>query len=139
MESRVRWEADSGRALATLEERVQTHPGMTFVADSRLFPRTLWRPALFIFAIAQVLLTFAPVFEGRRGPGASAHVEEAGTSLHHGHDESGCVACIARGMLSEPNATGPSSPLYASARLSGFAPVESPAIPGRSDATRSRA
>jgi hypothetical protein len=49
-------------------------------------------------AVAQVLLAFAPLTEP--GVGSSApHVEEAGTALHHSHDEAGCVACAARVLL----------------------------------------
>jgi hypothetical protein len=71
---------------------------MTFVASSSILPRRLWRPALFFFAVAQMLLAFAPLTEGRWS-GSQAHVEEAGTSLHHAHNESGCAACVARGLL----------------------------------------
>jgi hypothetical protein len=70
---------------------------MTFVPHSSILPRRLWRPALFLFAVAQVLLAFAPLVEGKWQSGA--HVEEAGTSLHHGHSDADCAACIARGLL----------------------------------------
>src|SRR5215217_575179 len=73
---------------------------MTFVPHSRILPRSLWRPAMFFFAVAQIFLSFAPVLEGRQGPNARAHVEEAGTTLHHAHNETDCAACIARGLLS---------------------------------------
>jgi hypothetical protein len=118
---------------------VQTPPGMTFVPESRLFPRKLWRPVLFTFAIAQVLLAFSPVVEGQRGAGASAHVEAAGTSLHHGHDESGCVACLARGMVAGTHP--PASPAlpFASATSSAINNAELPAMPAVADTRRSRA
>jgi hypothetical protein len=55
---------------------------------------------MFFFAVAQIFLSFAPLLEARRGPDASAHVEESGTTLHHAHNEADCAACIARGLLS---------------------------------------
>ena len=54
---------------------------MTFVPQSRLLPRTLWRPAIFFFAVAQIFLSFAPLLEGRQGPDARAHVEALGITL----------------------------------------------------------
>ncbi len=71
---------------------------MTFVPHSRVLPRSLWRPALFLFAVAQMLLAFAPLLEGRT-PLAQAHAEEAGTTLHHAHNEADCTACFARSLL----------------------------------------
>jgi hypothetical protein len=49
------------------------------------------------------LLAFAPLLEGRQGPDAQAHVEEAGTTLHHAHNDADCAACTARGLLSSAN------------------------------------
>lgn len=72
---------------------------MTFVPQSRVLPRSLWRPALFFFAVSQILLSFAPLLEGRQGPDARAHVEEAGITLHHAHNDADCAACIARALL----------------------------------------
>jgi len=72
---------------------------MTFVPFSRVVPHALWRPAMLLFAVAQIFLSFAPLLEARQGPDARAHVEEAGTTLHHAHDEASCAACIARGLL----------------------------------------
>jgi hypothetical protein len=54
---------------------------------------------MFVFAVAQVLLAFAPLAEGKTA-NLRAHVEEAGTTGHHAHDEANCVACVARAMLS---------------------------------------
>ena len=82
---------------------------MTFVPGSTFLPRVLWRPALLFFAVAQVLLAFAPVLEATRGSSAVAHVEEAGTSLHHAHDEASCFACIAREILSSSELAGRSA------------------------------
>jgi hypothetical protein len=81
---------------------------MTFVPQSKVLPRALWRPAIFFFAVAQFLLAFAPLLEGRQGPDARAHIEEAGTTLHHAHNDADCAACTARGLLAsaEPEAQG---------------------------------
>ena len=54
---------------------------------------------MLFFAVAQVLLAFAPLAEGRTA-NLRAHVEEAGATGHHAHDEASCVACVARAMLS---------------------------------------
>jgi hypothetical protein len=82
---------------------------MTFVPHSRILPRALWRPALFFFAVAQICLSFAPLFEPD-GPNARAHVEEAGTTLHHAHNEADCAACAARGLLANANIERPTVP-----------------------------
>jgi hypothetical protein len=84
---------------------------MTFVPYSRVLPRALWRPAIFFFAVAQVFLSFAPLLEGHYGPDARAHVEPAGTKLHHAHDESDCSACIARGLLASADPERPAIPV----------------------------
>lgn len=85
---------------------------MTFVPYSRILPRSLWRPALFFFAVAQVFLSFAPVFEGRQGPDARAHVEESGTTLHHAHNESDCTACTARLLLASADPERPGTSAF---------------------------
>src|SRR5512141_1897627 len=77
---------------------------MTFVPRSRVLPRSLWRPALFFFAVAQIFLSFAPLLERTQGPDARAHVEERGTTLHHVHNEAHCAACTARHLLASANA-----------------------------------
>ena len=96
-----------------------------FVPHSRMLPRALWRPAIFFFAVAQIFLSFAPLLEAAQGPDARAHVEEAGTTLHHAHNEADCAACAARGLLasSEP-AAQPLPPLLqiTSALLTTSAP-----------------
>ncbi|MEJ7759847.1 MAG: hypothetical protein WKF55_09705 [Gemmatimonadaceae bacterium] len=63
-----------------------------------------WRPAMLFFAVAQIVLAFAPILEGRLGASADAHVESTGTGLHHAHDDANCTACLARQLLasSEP-------------------------------------
>ncbi len=60
------------------------------------------RTAIFLFAAAQLCLALASFSEGRYGADARSHVESAGTSLHHAHDEASCAACTARGLLSVP-------------------------------------
>jgi len=54
---------------------------------------------MLLFTVAQLVLAFTPLVEARLGASAGAHVEEAGTGLHHAHDEANCVACIARSLL----------------------------------------
>ena len=100
---------------------------MIFVPKPHDLPKLLWRPAIFFFVIAQTLLAFAPLLEGRRGPDARAHVEELGTTLHHAHSDADCAACAARLLLSgaEPEAfradafaaTGTNAPREAALRL----------------------
>lgn len=60
----------------------------------------LSRAAISLFAAAQLCLVLASFSEGRFGADARAHVEAAGTSVHHAHDEGGCAACTARALLS---------------------------------------
>ena len=50
-------------------------------------------------AVAQVFIAAAPLAEVRFGPDARAHVESAGTSLHHAHDEGTCAACVSQHLL----------------------------------------
>lgn len=66
---------------------------------SRLLPRVLWRPAIVFFAISQFVLAFAPLIEGRFGPDARAHAEQAGTNIHHAHNDADCAACAARYLM----------------------------------------
>jgi len=91
---------------------------MTFVPQSRILPRALWRPAIFFFAIAQIFLSFAPVLDGRQGPSARAHVEELGTTLHHAHNDADCAACIARGLLSSSDPEAAASEVVESSAAS---------------------
>ncbi len=55
-------------------------------------------------AVAQVLLAFAPLAEA--GSGSIAHVEEAGTAIHHTHNEASCSACVARVLLDSTEIAG---------------------------------
>lgn len=82
---------------------------MIFVPQSRVLPRVLWRPAMFFFAVAQLLLAFSPLLE-RKDPDSRAHVEEAGTTLHHAHSDADCSACTARGLLASSEAARPALP-----------------------------
>ena len=55
-----------------------------------------------LLAIAQVLLALSPLAEIRAGS-AEAHIEAAGTAIHHSHNEANCVACAARVLLNSSN------------------------------------
>jgi len=112
---------------------------MTFVPQSRVLPRSLWRPALFFFAVAQFLLAFAPLLEGRQGPDARAHVEEAGTTLHHAHNDADCAACIARGLLASADPASRPPALFAVSPSVDIARVSTDVESGWADHTRSRA
>lgn len=57
---------------------------------------------MFFFAVAQVLLAFAPLGEARFGADAQSHVESAGTNSHHAHDGADCTACAARCLVATP-------------------------------------
>ena len=57
------------------------------------------RPALLLVFLAQLVIALTPLLEGRDGPDARAHVEEAGTAIHHVHDEAYCSACTVRHLL----------------------------------------
>src|SRR6476660_5624558 len=72
---------------------------MTIVNGGTLTRRIGWRPALLLVFVAQLVLVLTPLLEGRGGPDARAHVEEAGTRIHHAHDEAYCSACTVRHLL----------------------------------------
>jgi len=72
---------------------------MTLVSKAKTTKRAIWRPALWLVFIAQLVLVLTPLIEGREGPDARAHVEEAGTRIHHAHDEAYCSACTVRHLL----------------------------------------
>jgi hypothetical protein len=57
------------------------------------------RPALLLVLVAQLMIALTPLLEGRDGPDARAHVEAAGTAIHHVHDEAYCSACTVRHLL----------------------------------------
>ena len=59
------------------------------------------RLALLLAAVAQLAVAFlAPVAEARADRGPGAHVEAAGTRLHHAHVEALCPACAAQHLTS---------------------------------------
>ncbi|HEU4564206.1 MAG TPA: hypothetical protein VFS05_06150 [Gemmatimonadaceae bacterium] len=63
------------------------------------------RAALALAAVVQLVLAVAvPLAEARGSRSAAAHVEEAGTSLHHAHIESLCPSCTALGLMATPPA-----------------------------------
>jgi len=82
--------------------------------QSRVLPGVLWRPALFLFAVAQFLLASAPLLEGRQWRDARAHVEESGVTLHHAHNDADCAACVARGLLASADPQSGDAPLFSS-------------------------
>src|ERR671932_2352852 len=72
------------------------------------------RLALVLAAVAQLALAFlAPAAEARTDRDTRAHVEVAGTRLHHAHVESLCPACSAQHLMSVPPAGGASTPAAA--------------------------
>jgi len=72
---------------------------MKHVTGTGITARGRWRPALLLVFLAQLALAVTPLLEGRDGPDAKAHVEEAGTAIHHVHDEAYCSACTVRHLL----------------------------------------
>ena len=67
----------------------------------------MWKPALWLVFVAQLVLVLTPLIEGREGPDARAHVEEAGTRTHHAHDEADCSACTVRHLLAASEVVPP--------------------------------
>jgi hypothetical protein len=51
-----------------------------------------------IAASAQLLLAFTPFLESS-APDARAHIENAGTRLHHAHNEDTCAACVSQHII----------------------------------------
>lgn len=72
-----------------------------------------------VAAAAQILLAAAPLAEASFGPDSSAHVEVAGTDLHHGHDEATCAACVSQHLVaaSEPVRSARYGSLASASRL----------------------
>ena len=73
---------------------------MRATRGTKALPSILGRTAIFLYAAAQLCLALAAFSEGRFGADARSHVEAAGTSVHHAHDEADCAACAARAMVS---------------------------------------
>jgi hypothetical protein len=63
---------------------------------------------------AQLLLGVAALGENRFGPDASAHVESAGTSIHHAHDDANCVACVSQHIIAGAEPSRPGELLFIS-------------------------
>lgn len=68
-------------------------------AHPRRGPR--WISRLHVLAaalgiLAQLLVVFTPVAEGRLGVGMGAHIEAHGNPAHHVHEEATCIACQVR-------------------------------------------
>ncbi len=83
---------------------------MSFVPRfSKMLPPALWRPAVFLAALAQIILGVAPLAETALGVNTAAHVEAAGTQLHHAHNDANCPACVAQHVLAsaEPRHADP--------------------------------
>lgn len=76
---------------------------MSFDRRARILPLPLWWPAICFLVVAQLVLTFAPLTEGRFGADARPHVEADGTSTHHAHNAADCAACATRGLLTTAN------------------------------------
>jgi len=66
---------------------------------------------------AQVLLASAALGESRFGPDASSHFESAGTSIHHAHDDAGCVACVSQHILAAAEPARPGDALVVASVL----------------------
>src|SRR5688500_1336670 len=73
---------------------------MTFVPQSSVLPRCLWRPAMLFFAVAQIALAFAHLADARVSGRASALRDAAVVERHPTHTDAGCRACTARELLS---------------------------------------
>ncbi len=72
---------------------------MTGVRRTGFLYLALSRAAISIFAVAQLCIALVSFSEGRYGADARAHIEAAGTSVHHAHDEASCAACTARALF----------------------------------------
>lgn len=78
--------------------------GLMIHRESRIRLKVL---AAALAGAAQLFLATAPLGEVRFGADERAHIEAAGTSLHHAHDEATCAACVSQHILStaEPGRT----------------------------------
>lgn len=85
--------------VARSPDVIYTSSHMTAAPIHTTRTSSLSRAAVLLYAVAQLFIALATVTEGRFGADARAHVETAGTSAHHAHDEAGCAACAARALL----------------------------------------
>jgi hypothetical protein len=112
---------------------------MIFVNRTVGTSRRMWRPAFMLVFLAQFVVALSPLLEGRDGPDARAHVEEAGTRIHHAHDEAYCSACTVRHLLASA-ATVPPAVIVAIASTSTLAVEHSKSFKALAGSpTRSRA
>jgi len=112
---------------------------MTLVSTHGQTKRAIWKPAIWLVFIAQLVLVLTPLIEGRDGPDARAHVEQAGTRIHHAHDEAYCSACTVRHLLASSEVLQHQTP---DERVIAVAAIASKAQSYRSETashTRSRA
>jgi hypothetical protein len=80
-------------------ERDYRYPSMNVIMSGQRIRYRMRLLAGILASAAQVLLGTAALGEARFGPDAGAHVESAGTSVHHAHDEANCVACVSQHIL----------------------------------------
>jgi hypothetical protein len=97
------------------------------------------RPALLLVIIAQLVIALTPLLEGRDGPDARAHVEEAGTAIHHVHDEAYCSACTVRHLLASSDIVRAETPGTTGRARSVDAEAVEILLAATSSTTRSRA
>lgn len=125
--------------LARVNEQSYPSGRMTLVSNPGRTKLAIWKPALWLVFVAQLVLTLTPLIEARDGPDARAHVEEVGTRIHHVHDESYCSACTVRHLLGSTEVLQHETP---DERVVAVAAVASKARTYRSETaphTRSRA
>lgn len=101
--------------------------------------RMLSRPAMLFFAVAQLLLAFAPIAEGRLGASADTHAEGAGTGLHHAHDEANCTACLGRQLVASSDVAAASKYIPSRTLRSGAATSPERAVAAVLNDSRPRA
>ncbi|MEO5904265.1 MAG: hypothetical protein ABIQ55_09660 [Gemmatimonadaceae bacterium] len=104
-----------------------------------MLPRALWRPAIVFFVVSQFVLAFAPLMEGRFGPDARAHAEQAGTAIHHAHNDADCAACAARDLMAAAEPGSSASIIASSVGVGAISSAERSGEFSRAAQTQSRA
>lgn len=94
---------------------------------------------MYAVALAQMVIGFAPIIDGRSGPDAQTHVEASGVRLHHAHDESDCAACLARHLLAASDLERPQPIMVTRTASTTFDDVALTLHRSRTFLTRSRA
>jgi hypothetical protein len=112
---------------------------MNFGRHVRILPSPVWWPAICFLVAAQLVLTLAPLTEGRFGADARPHVEADGTSTHHAHNAADCAACAARGLLATANPSAQVAIESLQSILSGLSEREEQFASLGQSASRSRA